>query len=104
MNETHNYRYAKLTELCLCTNYFIFDNFVHILQNSGLIGLTLMVAILEVFLQHLEDKAIQEALTTNLTPLTYNRYVENSHKRFKYSQMDTTYRIQNKERTSKDRM
>ena len=30
-------------ELCLSTNYFIFDNRVCILENSGLIGLALMV-------------------------------------------------------------
>ena len=48
----------KLTELCLSTNYFIFDNLVHILENSRLIGLTLMVVILDIFQQGLEDKAI----------------------------------------------
>ena len=74
----------KLIELCLSTNYFIFDNLVHILENSCLIGLTLMVVILDVFQQGLEDKAIQEALTTNLALVTYKRYVENSHKRFKH--------------------
>ena len=40
----------KLIELCLSTNYFIFDNRVHILENSGPIGLALMVMILEAFL------------------------------------------------------
>ena len=74
----------KLIELCLSTNYFIFDNLVHILENSCLIGLTLMVVILDIFQQGLEDKAIQEALTTNLALVTYKRYVENSHKRFKH--------------------
>ena len=42
-----------------------------------------MVAISEVFLQHLEDRALQEALATNLSPLTYKRYVDDSHIRFK---------------------
>ena len=41
-----------------------------------------MVVISEAFLQRLEDKAIQEALATNLTPLTCKRYVDDSHTRF----------------------
>ena len=48
----------KLIELCLSTNYFIFDNRVHILENSGPIGLALMVVIPEAFLQHLGDRAL----------------------------------------------
>ena len=38
-----------------------------------------MVVISEAFLQRLEDKAIQEALATNLAPLTYKRYVDDRH-------------------------
>ena len=72
----------KLTELCLSTNYFIFENRMRILENSGPIGLALMVAISEAFLQRLEDRAMQEALVTNLAPLTYKRYVDDSHARF----------------------
>ena len=72
----------KLIELCLSTNYFIFDNRVRILENSGLTGLALMVVISEAFLLRLEDRALQEALATNLTPLTYKRYVDDSHTRF----------------------
>ena len=41
-----------------------------------------MVVISEAFLQRLEDKTIQEALATNLAPLTYKRYVDDSHARF----------------------
>ena len=74
----------KLIELCLSTNYFIFDNRVRIFENSGSIGLTLMVLISEAFLQRLEKKAIQEALTTNLAPLTYIRYLDDTHARFVY--------------------
>ena len=72
----------KLIELCLSSNYFIFDIRVRVLKNSGPIGLALMVVISEAFLQRLEDKAIQEALATNLAPLTHKRYVDNSHARF----------------------
>ena len=62
--------------------YFIFDNHLGILENSGPVGLALMFVISEVFLQCLEDKAMQETLTTNLAPLPYKRYVDDSHKRF----------------------
>ena len=55
---------------------------MRILVNSGPIGLALMVMISEAFLQSLEDSALQEALTTNLAPLTYKRCVDDSHARF----------------------
>ena len=55
---------------------------MRILENSGPIGLALMVVISEAFLQRLEDRAMQEALATNLAPLTYKRYVDDSHARF----------------------
>ena len=80
-----------LNELCLTTtyfiftNYFIFDNYLHILEKAGLTGLALIVMILKASLQHLEDKVIRETLT-NLAPLTYNRYVDDNHTRFKDSQ------------------
>ena len=62
----------ELTGLCLSTNYFTFDNRVRILENSGPIGLALMVVISQAFLQRLEDRPL-EALATNLAPLTYKR-------------------------------
>ena len=36
----------------------------------------------EAFLQRLKDGAMQEALATNLFPLTYKRYVDDSHTKF----------------------
>ena len=75
----------KLIELCLSTNYFIFDNHVHILENSGLTGLALMVVISGAFLQCLEDREMQDALATNLViyiTLTYKGYVDDSHAKF----------------------
>ena len=42
-----------------------------------------MVVISEAFLQRLEDRALQEALASNLAPLTYKRYVDDSHARLK---------------------
>ena len=61
----------KFIELCLSTNYFIFDNGVCILENSSSIDIALRILISKVFQQCLEDKAIQETQTTNLAPLTY---------------------------------
>ena len=66
----------------LSTNYFIFDKSVRILENSGPTGLALMVVISKAFLQRLDDRALQEALATNLSLLTYKRYVVDSHARF----------------------
>ena len=70
----------KLIELYLSTNYFIFDNRVRILENCVI--RSWMVVLSEVFLQHLEDGTMQEALATNLFPLTYKRYVDDSHTKF----------------------
>ena len=42
-------------------------------ENSGLIVFALMVMISEAYLQRLEDRAMQEALVTNLAPLMYKR-------------------------------
>ena len=55
---------------------------MRILENSGQIGLAVMDVIPEAFLQSFEDRALQEALATSLAPLTYKRYVDNSHARF----------------------
>ena len=48
----------KLIQFYLSTNYFIFDNRVRIFENSGPIGLALMVVRSEAFLQGLEDRAL----------------------------------------------
>ena len=56
-----------------------------------MIELVLMVAISEGFLQCLENKAIQTALTTNLAPLTYKRYTDNSHTRFETIQQSHSF-------------
>ena len=55
---------------------------MRVLEISGPICLALMVVISEAFLLHFKDKAIQEALTTNLAPLVYKRYVDDNHARF----------------------
>ena len=55
---------------------------MRISENAGPIGLAFMVVISGAFLQRLEDGAMLEALATNLAPLTYKRYVDDSHARF----------------------
>ena len=41
-----------------------------------------MVVLSESYVQNLEHKAIAEALTLNLAPKTYRRYVDDTHVRF----------------------
>ena len=72
----------KLIELFLGTNYFVFENCFRNLENSGPISLALTVAISKSLLQHLEDRAMQETLVTNLALLSCKRYFDDSHARF----------------------
>ena len=50
----------KPIKLCLSTSHLIFDNRVRILENSGPIGLVLMVVISETFLKHFEDRGCKK--------------------------------------------
>ena len=50
--------------------------------NAGPIGLSLMVVLSESYLQHLEHRAIGEALAIPIQPKTFKRYVGDSHARF----------------------
>ena len=52
----------ELLELCLSKCYFLYDGEIHVLENKGPIGLSLMVTMAESYLQHLEDRAINDAL------------------------------------------
>ena len=70
----------------------IFDNRERILENPGPICLGLTVAISEAFLHCLENKVIQDVLTTNLVRLTYKRYVHNTRARFETIQQ-SHYRL-----------
>ena len=73
-----------LIELCLSKCYFLWNDEIHLLKDSGPIGLSLMVVMAEGFLQVLEARAIQEALHMQppTAPLTHYRYVDDSHDRF----------------------
>ena len=73
-----------LIKLCLSKCYFVWDNEIHMLENSGPIGLSLMVVMAEAFLQHHEKHAIEIA-TTQTPPIhlkSFLRYVDDSHARF----------------------
>ena len=45
----------KFIELCLSTNYFIFEIRVTVLENARTIGLALITVISEGFLQHIKQ-------------------------------------------------
>ena len=73
-----------LIEICLSKCYFLWNDEIHKLQDSGPIGLSLMVVIAEGFLQVLEAKALADALYHQppINVLSFYRYVDDSHARF----------------------
>ena len=81
----------KLTELCLSQSYFLYENKIRLLENAGPIGLSLMVVLSESYLQHLERKAIAEALTIQIQPKTFKRYVGDSPARFPSKHQPNTF-------------
>ncbi|XP_065662433.1 uncharacterized protein LOC136084958 [Hydra vulgaris] len=74
----------QLIELCLYQCYFHWNNEIHVMENSGPIGLSFMVVFAESFLQFHENNAIKMALTQNpaLNLKSFLRYVDDSHARF----------------------
>ncbi|XP_047140042.1 uncharacterized protein LOC124815412 [Hydra vulgaris] len=74
----------QLIELCLFQCYFHWNNEIHIMENSGPIGLSFMVVLAESFLQFHENNAIKVALNFNpaLNLKSFLRYVDDSHARF----------------------
>ena len=74
----------ELLELCLSKCYFLYNGEIHELENKGPIGLSLMVTMAESYLQHLEDRAIENAQHSQppMNPKTHRRYVDDSHTRF----------------------
>ena len=72
----------QMLELCLSECYFLWQNQIWQLTNSGPIGLSIMVVISESYLQHLEKQAITQAFTKNTAPKSFKRYVDDSHARF----------------------
>ncbi|XP_065674147.1 uncharacterized protein LOC136091090 [Hydra vulgaris] len=74
----------QLIELCLYQCYFHWNNEIHVMENSGPIGLSFMVVLAESFLQFHENNAIKMAWTKNpaLNLKSFLRYVDDSHARF----------------------
>ena len=58
-------------------------NVIWTLENSGPIGLSVMAVLSECYLQRIEHIFIIQALTLNLAPKTFKRFVDDSHARFK---------------------
>ena len=73
-----------LVELCISVCYFLWDDKIYLLKDSGPIGLSIMVVLAEGFLQVLERKAVNEALFEQppCNPISFFRYVDDSHARF----------------------
>ena len=72
----------QLIELCVSECYFLWDNVIWNLLNSGPIGLSIMVVLSESYLQNLEKNAIELALRVEIAPKPFHRYVDDSHARF----------------------
>ena len=81
----------KLIQLCLNKSYFLYKNKIRLLKNAGPIGVSLMVVLSESYLQHLEPKAIAEALAIHIQLKTFKRYVDESHARFSSKHQVNTF-------------
>ena len=71
----------QLIDLGVSECYFLWDNIIWNLLNSGPIGLSVMVVLLESYLQNLEKNSIELALRFDIAPKTFSRYVDDSHAR-----------------------
>ena len=82
-----------MIEVCLYKSYFLWNNQIHCLVDSGPIGLSLMVVLAESFLQTLEKKALQIArsLPTPVAPIMHKRYVDDTHDRFNSKDESETF-------------
>ena len=72
----------QLLELCLSECYFFYNNVIWTLENSGPIGLSIMVILSECYLQRIQHISIIQALTLNIAPKTFIRVVDNFHAKF----------------------
>ena len=75
-----------LMTLCLSKCYFFWENQFYEVEDTGPIGLSLMVVIAEGYLQFIERKAIQDSLRLGCHPKSFRRYVDDSHARFSSSE------------------
>ena len=70
----------KLLNLCLSKCYFLWDNKIFVIEDAGPIGLSLMVTMVEAYLQFLKANALQMAF--DFCSKTFRWYVDDSHGRF----------------------
>ncbi|XP_065665677.1 uncharacterized protein LOC136087099 [Hydra vulgaris] len=71
-----------LLKLCLSHCYFLYENDIHELENSGPIGLALMVVVAECFLQYHESNALSLELNNNIHVKLFKRDVDDTHSMF----------------------
>ena len=69
----------QLIELCVSECYFLWDNVIWNLLNSRPIRLSIMVVLSQSYLQNLEKNVIDLALSFDIAPKTFCRYVDDSH-------------------------
>ena len=60
---------------------FFYNNVIWTLEQSGPIGLSIMVVLSECYLQRVEHISITQTLNFNLEPKTFKRFVDDSHAR-----------------------
>ena len=74
----------SMIDLCMENSYFLWNDKIYQLIDSGPIGLSLMVVMAEGFLQIIERKSIEIALSLPqpISPITHRRYVDDTHDRF----------------------
>ena len=75
-----------LIELCVSECYFLYNNLICKLYNSGPISLSIMVVLSECYFQGLEEKSIALFFALNVSLTTFKRYVDDSHARFENKQ------------------
>ena len=93
----------KSTELsnCLSNCYFLYENNLRLFQDSGPIGLSLLVLLSECYFQKIGCRAIIETLNHKIAPKTFRRFVDDSHVHFqKSSHADHFWEIHNKQDTA----
>ena len=79
-NETNgNLHPAQIFKLSVSACYFLWDNVIWDLLNSGPIGLSIMVVLSESYLKNLEKHAIESALKFGTATKTFCRYLNDSH-------------------------
>ena len=78
-------------DLCVSECYFLYNNLIWKLYNSGPVGLYIMVVLSECYLQRLKEKSIALSFALNISPKTCKCYVDDSHARFENKQQSLQF-------------